>query len=137
MSVELGFALLFLAIGVGLLVGAVRNVMGTRSTLAKSILTTGTVVANRERRDGDTVYVPEVSFTTADGHEASFVSQLGSRPAEFKVHDKVRVMYQPGQPRDASICTPRHLWFTAIALATVGVVFIGVGGILLALFTTA
>ena len=65
----------------------------------------GTVVEliRRESHEGDSVtFAPRVSFQTATGQAAAFVSSVSSFPAP-RVGDTVAVLYDPSHPDDATL----------------------------------
>lgn len=64
----------------------------------------GTVIGLVESRDEDgTSYAPVIRFQTQGGREFEFKSSYSSNPPQYKVGQKVTVLYPPDQPGDAQI----------------------------------
>jgi hypothetical protein len=73
-------------------------------------------------------YFPDVKYTTAEGKEATFRSQVTSRADHYKPGDKVRVLYKDDNPQDAVIGSFSALWALALIF--------GSGGLLVMLFAS-
>ena len=129
---------LFLVLGAGLLAVAVWGYVSTRRFVAGAARTTGTVIKLAERRETDrgrtrTSYAPVVRFVTARGVHGEFPSRLGSNPPAYRVGDRVPVLYNPADPREAAIATFLSLWLFTLLFGFVGTVFAGIGAVMLAL----
>ncbi len=73
-------------------------------------------------------YFPDVKYTTAKGKEITFRSQITSRADHYKAGDKVRVLYQEDDPKDALIGSFSAIW-------SIPLIF-GSGGLLVMLFAS-
>ncbi|NMC14391.1 MAG: DUF3592 domain-containing protein [Chloroflexi bacterium] len=67
---------------------------------------------------------PVVRFTTPQGEEISFTDRVGSNPAEYKVGDKVEVLYNPDHPQEATIKNWMQVWFTPLGITSIGLLLI-------------
>jgi Protein of unknown function (DUF3592) len=130
--------LLFLLPGMVPLAFGVRQVFVTRAFLAKSAAADGVVVqldkvaAKSTTGPGRvTIYYPVVRFTAANGRVVQFTRGVGSDPPDYRVGDAVRVHYDPSNPQHATIESLLDLWGWAIALITVGLVLLTIGGAIL------
>jgi hypothetical protein len=121
---------IFLLIGLGLLGGAAFLVVDTRNDIARADKADGTVVALIGERDsdGDTMYYPRVRFITRSGNPVEFTGSVGSSPAAFDVGEPVAVLYDPAEPEEARIDSFFQLWFAALVLGGIGLVFAAIGG---------
>jgi hypothetical protein len=130
---------IFLLIGLGLLGGAAFLVIDTRSDIARADTAAGTVIdlIGERDSDGDTIYYPRVRYVTRSGNSVEFTGSVGSSPAAFDVGEPVVVLYDPAQPEEGRIDSFFQLWFAALILGVIGLVFaaIGGGGALVALRT--
>jgi hypothetical protein len=83
--------------------------------------------------DTGTSYMPVVEFTGADGEKRKFTDSMASDPPGYEVGETVPVKYDPADPEDARIAKRFRLWFAPALLGGMGVTFLIVGVILLAL----
>jgi hypothetical protein len=117
-----GIPLLFLA-GAGLLLLGGHLYRRTEAFLAKAVHAPG-VVVDLERRhssDGADTFAPVVEFEH-EGRRFRFADSVSSRPASYRAGDRVGVLYDPANPRDARI--DRGRWNRAIPI------FVGCFGLL-------
>jgi len=77
------------------------------------------VVAENNTSSPWLVY-PVVRFTTPQGQEVSFTDRTGSYPAEYKVGDRVKVLYNPDRPQEATIKNWMQVWFTPLLITALG-----------------
>jgi hypothetical protein len=56
-----------------------------------------------------------------------FVSDVGSRPASYRVNDSVQVFYDPENPTKASINSFGSLWVLPLIFSGLGTVFFSIG----------
>ncbi|MBN1535980.1 MAG: DUF3592 domain-containing protein [Anaerolineales bacterium] len=63
---------------------------------------------------------PRVRFTTPQGQEVSFTDSVGSYPADYEVGDKVEVLYNPENPREATIKNWKYIWFAPLWITAIG-----------------
>jgi hypothetical protein len=95
-------------VGLGLLSVGIWLWHCNRSFANRAITATGTVVRLEIKQSTDTDglvvdYVrPVVSFQ-ANGKNVEFVSVVGSRPAQYEIGDKVRVIFPADDPHAARI----------------------------------
>lgn len=128
----------FLLIGVGagirtalFLHGAAR----TTGTISDQTPVTSSVMGRRP----STTYRPTLSFQTPDGHWVVVTSSVSTSSAHAsgghwvdttpKVHDRVPVVYDPGNPNHAEIASFFRLWGVSLVFAILGLAFAGFGGI--------
>jgi hypothetical protein len=132
---------IFLLIGLGLLGGAAYLALDTRADIARAETAAGTVIdlIGRRDSDGDTIYYPHVQYLTRSGETVEFSGAVGSSPPAFEIGEAVSVLYDPVAPQEARIDTFFQLWFGALILGGIGLVFtlIGGGGSLVALRSRA
>lgn len=85
---------------------------------------TGTVVelVRSRDKDGDVVYYPIVQYTPDNGDRVTFKSNVGSSHAP-SVGEKVQIVYNPQNPKQAAIDTFTDLWLLPV-------VFTGIGGLI-------
>jgi hypothetical protein len=129
--------ILLLLVGVGLLAGAGWSYASTHRFLARAAEATGTVVKlavrhHTERGRRRTSHHPVVGFETARGVHIEFESHFGSDPPAYRVGDRVPVLYDPADPREATIRTFLSLWLVTLILAWVGLILAGIGAVLIA-----
>jgi hypothetical protein len=77
---------------------------------------------------GDVTY-PIIQFMTPDGRRWEFEEDWGSDPPAFKLEQKVNVLYDPGNPRNAFIDSFISLWILPGIFWLVGGVFALIGWI--------
>lgn len=122
---------IFLLIGLGLLGGAGYLVLDTRGDIARAETAAGSVIDLIGERDSDggTVYYPRVRYVTRSGETVEFTAAVGSSPPSFDVGEEVSVLYDPAAPEEARIDTFFQLWFGAVILGGIGLVFTLIGGV--------
>lgn len=121
---------LFVVIGAGLTLVAVRHGMRRLTFMQKSAVVDGVVVALREDRDGmDTVPMrsPRVRFRTASGRDISFEAGIARSGAAWQVGETVRVRYRVEHPETAELDSFVALWGPAVVFAVLALAFLGVG----------
>jgi Protein of unknown function (DUF3592) len=120
-----------LAIGIGLLAAGAATFVHTLRFVQGAERATGTVIELSEETDseGDVTFHPVVRFTTAEGRTVEFVSSSGRSPAPWSVGDRVEVLYDPDDPKDAELSGFFDLWLFPIAFTGVGVGFIAAFGV--------
>ncbi|WP_206733612.1 DUF3592 domain-containing protein [Flavobacterium sp. YO12] len=93
----------------------------------------GTVVELISKRsDNSTTYAPVVSFTTKAGNKIEFTSSVSSNPPSYSEGESVEVLYDPAEPKDASINGFASLWIGPLIFGILGTVFFLIGfGIIL------
>ena len=112
-----------LTLGVGLLLACAATFVHTLRFVTDAERSTGTVIdLDSQMSDGDIVYYPEVRFTTAEGRTVEFKSSSGSSSPP-DVGDRVEVLYDPDDPRDAQLSGFFSLWLWPIACGGLGIAF--------------
>jgi len=121
---------IFLLIGLGLLGGAAFLALDTRSDIARADKADGSVIdlIGERDSDGDTIYYPRVRYVTLSGTPVEFTGSVGSSPPAFAVGEPVSVLYDPAEPEQARIDSFFQLWFAALILGVIGLVFAAIGG---------
>jgi hypothetical protein len=127
---------LVLALGIILMLAAIIWMGRTAQWVGSSITTEGSVIElikdqRRSKGRQRTVYRPRVQFADANGQIRVFLSDVGQNPAAFELGDSVRVSYQPASADSkvaaAKIVSFASLWLGSLILASIGVVFAGLG----------
>lgn len=105
------------------------------SFLRTAVSAEGTVVrldwrVDMRRMRPSTGYQAVVRFRKADGGTNEFVDDSGSDPPRYSIGEKVRVLYDPADPREAKIDSFRSLWLVPIlALLASGLTLGGLAAI--------
>jgi hypothetical protein len=129
-------------------IGVVFTLVGLTLTVAAAVLTwstvsflddaeqvTGQVVGFERSRDTDNrrdVFRPVVRFTDEDGKAHTFVSSTASNPPDYVMGETVSVVMRPQEPGSARLDTFADRWLIPAILAGVGMVFLLIGGFLVA-----
>ena len=80
-------------------------------------------------QDGHSTYLPVVEFTTPDGQRHKFKGTVASTPVEYRLEQKVSVLYNPNNPADATLNSFFELWLLPMIFAIIGGIFALVGWI--------
>jgi hypothetical protein len=64
-----------------------------------------------------------VGFTTRDGREISFYSEVATTHRDYRVGDSVQVLYDPRDPEHAEIASFVRLWLLPFTLLLFAAVF--------------
>jgi hypothetical protein len=124
---------LFPLIGVGLLGGAVWQVIVANRFKATARPAIGEVVGYSEYdstdSDGHTshLYDPIVRFTAEPERVVEKQTGIGSSPRPYRVGQRLKLLYSPENPEDYKINSPFQIYFAAGVLGFIGAVFLGVG----------
>ncbi len=90
----------------------------------------GTVIELRERKDtesGSISYSPTFQFQDASGGQHTVASRVYSSPPEFRVGEKITVLYRGDAPDNAVIDSFWQLWGLPTMLAIGGFVLLSAG----------
>ncbi len=123
-------SVLFSTIGVGMLAVSVFIFSNTSGFISRAVEADGEVIdldRSRSSSSSSTTYRPVVAFTTATGKRIEFTSSVGSSPPSHRVGERVKVLYQPGDPQSARIKSFFHLWFGFLIVFALGLVFAAIG----------
>ena len=137
MTADAGLAWAFLVVGVATQIGALLLLRRPLRQLRAGGTTQGIVVSNEESMYASAggqpslFFFPVVEFTTGEGRSIRFTSDSGRRIARPK-GSRVRVLYDPRNPEDASMATFSTLWMFPLVTALFGLPFLLAG--LVALF---
>ncbi|AWK06744.1 DUF3592 domain-containing protein [Flavobacterium crocinum] len=124
------FKLVFSIVGAGLLAGAVYSYSSKKAFLEKAEKAQGTVIEMIARRsDNSTTYCPVVNFKTKAGQEITFTSSVSSNPPSYSVDETVEVLYDPAEPKEASINGFATLWLVPLILGILGTIFFLIGSL--------
>ena len=115
---------IFLAVGMVLLAVAVVSYWHTRQFRQNAASADGVVIENVW---SSRTYFPQVRFRTSGGQDLTFTSNMGSKPASYQVGDRVRVLYDPEKPADASIDSFESQWLLPTIFGSLGLIFCSVG----------
>jgi len=132
-------AILFDGLGVVFIIIAALVYSKTRTFIAESTATEGTVVELELSSSGSSrYYYPVVVFRTAEELEIRFKSGTGSNPPSYREGDKVPVRYRQDDPYGARIDSFFSLWGLVVILGPMGLLFSAIGtGIFVAFFRTS
>jgi hypothetical protein len=120
----------FLVVGAGLTIVAIRHFSRRRAFIRGSSVATGVVVANREERDGTDIQLlgyPQVRFQAASGREITFESRMARGSGAWSVGESVSVRYLVADPEIAELDSFVALWGATAAFAALALVFLAVG----------
>ena len=142
--------LLILLIGVGLLGGGIFSFFWQRAKLAQSLRVEGVVIGLVGARAGQkfvvsktaeglnlepkVLYRPRIQFRTESGDTINFVARVASRPARYKIGERVTILYNPRHPAEARLPHFVEIWFVTLMLVFFGLFMIGMGLLRWALF---
>ena len=130
------FALLFLVIGAGLLVGALISGLNSFSLLREGVRTTGNVVDFNQGYDdeGDMMYTPVFTFLDEQGSQHQVTSRVSRSSPGYRRGEAVTVIYRRSSPENAEIQSLFGLWGVAGILTIIGVGFVFFGVLALIMF---
>ncbi|MCP1315815.1 MULTISPECIES: DUF3592 domain-containing protein [unclassified Halomonas] len=132
--------IVFILVGAALLVLAVSLFQQSRAFHAKADSTEGRVVELVESRSQDsTTYRPVVTFTTDDGTRVQFTSREGSNPPRYAPGERVEVLFDPDNPRNARLDGLFDTIGAWMIVGGIGAVFLAgaVGSLLFSRFTAS
>ena len=117
--------------GILVLIGFVI-LMRTRSFMASAQQTKGTVIRMVSSSGSDGIsYAPVFQFKSINGATIEVAEKLYSNPPQFKTGQEVDILYDPQDPQHARVNKGFNLYFTPALLGGMGLLFFGVGIILL------
>ena len=125
-------AVIGLLVSIGMIGGGVYWYNVNTAFVDTAVRTKGEVVdvkriEETRRRDGRTreevTYYPVVEFDDGDGQTHEFRSSAGSNPPAYSEGDRVEVLYDPGDPQQASINSFTSLWVGPLVTGGLGAVF--------------
>ena len=118
----------FLTVGAAVLAGAFYLYQDKQEFLKRAHTVQGTVVdLIPKRSDNSTTYAPVVSFKTKKGEEITYTSSVSSNPPSYNEGETVEILYDPSDPKDASINGFASLWLGPLILGIFGTVFFLIG----------
>ena len=104
----------------------------TRTFINSSQETKGTVIRMLYSSDSDgSGYAPVFKFTTITGQSVEVAEKVYSNPPQFREGQVIDVLYDPQNPNRARVKKWSTLYFVPLLLGGMGVVFGGVGVLLL------
>ena len=113
-GLSLSSALVLLALGGSCYGRAVRF----KKTAAEA---QGTVIELRaDSGNHGTTFYPIIKFADQTGHGHTLYSSTGSYPPAYEVGERVSVLYDPANPKDARINSFVGLWLWPLILAVMG-----------------
>lgn len=124
----------FLAIGAAMLIGSAALVAHTRGFVASALRAEGTVIdilPNRSGNSASVTYSPVIEFRTAAGKLVEVRSSTSSNPPAYTEGDKVQMLYLADTPEDARLAGYLSLWGAPTVAASLGAVFLLIGGALI------
>lgn len=132
MSADLIIGIVFPLVGLLLVMIGLFIFVRTRMFIGKSQEVKGTVVrmVYSSSSDGGG-YAPVYRFKTIEGTSVEASDNLHSNPPQFKEGQVVDVLYDPQNPQNARIKKWTNLYFAPLLLGGMGLIFGGVGVVLL------
>lgn len=121
---------LFIVVGAGLTLVAIRHFSDRRSFIRGSSVATGVVVALRAEPDGTDIQplgYPQVRFQAASGREITFESRMARGGSAWTVGDSVSVRYLVAHPEIAELDSFVALWGATTLFAALALVLLAVG----------
>ena len=133
MSAELTIGIVFSLVGGLLVLIGVFIFIRTRIFISKAQEVKGTVIQMvwSSSSEGGGGYSPVYQFKTIDGQTIVVSDSLSSNPPMFKEGQTIDVLYDPENPQKARIKKWMSLYFVSILLGGMGLIFGGVGVVLL------
>ncbi len=124
-----GVLILFGIIGVCMVFGSAYFFVSTKQFIASALRAPGTVVdlVPKENDDGGYTYAPQVTFSTDEGEEYTFVSGASASPPAFSEGEIVEVLYEAKNPRGAKINAVSTLYGLPLIMGGMGIIFALVG----------
>jgi len=112
-----------------------RQAVKVRRKYAAWDVTSGKVIDVRVTSitPGNPYYFPVVEFFSPAGQKMTFESDVGSYPQKPRVGKLVDVIFNPEDPRQASIKSWSAMWFTLSAIAGMGCLALVLGVVILSL----
>lgn len=129
------FLLNFFAVGIGAVLLSMAALIYIRTLLfiRTAQHAKGTVIEMVYRRKNTRSggkgggYLPVYQFKTLDGKKITAKDSLSSNPPRFQVGQQVDVLYNPNNPHDARINQWLNLYFVPVLLGGLGLLFGGMG----------
>ena len=122
---------ILLCIGAVLLAKGYEHWSSSKKIVDESIPANGVVIRNapyltssKVGKKSALVYFPQVKYTTQDGKEIEFVSQVTSRAEQYKPGDQVPILYKQQAPNSAIIGSFQALWSIAIIFTASGILVV-------------
>lgn len=72
-------------------------------------------------------YRLQIQFKTQTGRTIEFMSPISTRPARYKVGERVEILYDLQNPKQAQVNSFLHLWFATLMFIFFGLFFVGMG----------
>lgn len=110
-----------------LLISSLVMFIRTELFLHRSISAEGNVIRLVADRDETVHYAPVFTYTAHDGQTFAVQSNTYSAPSEFRVGQKVPVLYEKDHPEQARIATHQQVHSLELVFGSVGLFFAGIG----------
>lgn len=122
------YAFLFL-LGSFLAYGAFNEYQKTQNILKKGIKTTATVTSfTTSRGENNTMYKPVFEFTDRSQNIQTFESGISSSPPEYKLGEKVKIIYTPSKIDKAKTISFWGLYRGSVILFMIAAPLLIIGG---------
>jgi hypothetical protein len=134
MSATSNIGVVFSLVGALLLVVGIILWINTRMFAARAQRVKGTVDHMKFRHDSEGGgYAPVFQFKTLSGESIQVAEMIYSNPPQFQAGQVVDVLYDPQNPKRARINKGSSLYFVPLLLGGMGLLFFGIGVVLLIL----
>lgn len=133
MSADLIIGIVFPLVGGLLFAIGLFLFVRTRIFLGRAQEVQGTVVrmVYRHSSEGGGGYSPVYQFRTIEGQVIEKQDSLSTNPPMFKEGQQIDILYDPANPQSARIKKWMSLYFTSVLLAGMGLIFGGIGIVIL------
>jgi hypothetical protein len=120
------FGVIFSASGLACLVLAAAFALHTKYFLLHAVRASGTIVEMlpvEHKSDGDITveYAPVFRFQAENGQSYTIRSSTSTNPPEFQTGDAVSVLYDRGDPKEATPDSFAQLWIVPVILVGIAI----------------
>jgi hypothetical protein len=121
------------ASAVACLVSSLAVYIHVRQFVETAARANGKIIKLVENRSSDSgmTYRPVFVFRDSDGRDHEIYSSVGSCPPAYKVGEEVTVLYNKGDPENASLAGFFDLWLMPLVLGCIGAVHLLIAFVLL------
>jgi hypothetical protein len=118
----------FLLIAIGIFIIDIFLIKKDFSFINSSERVEGSVISIIERGSSvEHTYSPEVYFIDSSGKDIKYIPKVSSSKPDFRVGEKISILYQKNDPYNAKINSFMYLWLKEIIVAHLGLFFLILG----------
>jgi hypothetical protein len=131
MGILLGLGAFFGGLGVLMMGAGAFALLRARREAAGRLSTWGVVSALQPRAGlRGSIHCPVVQFQTDTGRLVTFQSTVGGQPPLHAVGQRIAVFYDRARPDGAEVEAPAALWLVPAGIFAVGLLFAGIGAMI-------